>query len=448
MTHRYRYLLESIAAAFLLSACATSRPTMSYVEPTVTIMDAQTLANDTVAFLADPLPPARTTLFIDPPVVKGADALTATIVPALRARGYGVSLVDQKTGQASGQGVLLRYIASSLDSGLLLRLQYLGVEASRYYPRSYDSSLLPGAPFTVRGGRPVLPLAVAATAAAATPSVYLGAPIEKESAPFILVPSQGKSGALKTADQEPQKIASVGDDLSKTIARKVAAISDAPATLGAPLPVKEVTNKVPSSVQVKSIVQAPAEDKAREDHTWPTLRIGYGESPLIAIKRWAAPRGYTNVITDLSDGSKMLNIKLNRPVEKGQNYSDTLDASLAEMSESFAKENKAQRFYVSKLTDEKTIVIHDKGLGREAKSFKVQPGSLMDNAYRLAEMFGWQTNINSWLDDTPNPDISTPFNIYVFNDPLDAFKKLFAQYQVQAQLVQGTNEVYFVKPGN
>lgn len=246
MTHRYRYLLESIAAAFLLSACATSRPTMSYVEPTVTIMDAQTLANDTVAFLADPLPPARTTLFIDPPVVKGADALTATIVPALRARGYGVSLVDQKTGQASGQGVLLRYIASSLDSGLLLRLQYLGVEASRYYPRSYDSSLLPGAPFTVRGGRPVLPLAVAAT-----PSVYLGAPIEKESTPFILVPSQEKSGALKTADQEPQKIASVGDDLSKTIARKVAAISDAPATLGAPLPVRKVTNEVPSSVQVK-----------------------------------------------------------------------------------------------------------------------------------------------------------------------------------------------------
>lgn len=436
MTHRYRYLLESIAAAFLLSACATHRPTMSYVEPTVTMQDAQTLANDTVAFLADPLPPARTTLFIDPPVTKGADALTTTIIPALRARGYGVAMVDPKTGQASGPGVLLRYIASSLDSGLLLRLQYLGIEASRYYPRSYDSSLLAGSPFAVRGGRPVLPLAITAA-----PAVSLGEPV-KESSPFILVPTQKVNSTASSAGQELQQ--ATGGDLSVAVARKVAAVSGA----AAPVSAKSAAPSASSFIKEKPSEVAQVKQKQPEQQAWPTLRIGYGESPMIAIKRWAGPRGFTNVISDLSDNSKMLNVKLNRPVDKGQDYANTLDASLSEMSETFAKEDPALRFYVSKLTDEKTLIIHDKGLGREAKVFKVEKGSLMDNAYRLADMFGWKTNIYSWLDDTPNPDIATPFNIFVFNDPLDAFKKLFDKYQVQAQLVQGTNEVYFVKPGN
>lgn len=146
------HLIAPLAAALLLSACATSRPTMSYVEPTVTASDAQTLASDTVAYLADPLPPARTTIVLDPPAAKDHDALTAAMLPALRARGYGVTLVDPQTGKAGGAGVPLRYIASPLDSGVLLRLQYQGTEASRYYPRSSNGQLLPGAPFTVRGG--------------------------------------------------------------------------------------------------------------------------------------------------------------------------------------------------------------------------------------------------------------------------------------------------------
>ncbi|MFU6542265.1 conjugal transfer protein TrbH [Pseudomonas aeruginosa] len=125
---------------------------MSYVEPTVTASDAQTLASDTVVYLADSLPPARTTLVLDPPAAKDHDALTAAMLPALRARGYGVTLVDPQTGKAGGAGVPLRYIASPLDSGVLLRLQYQGIEASRYYPRSSNGQLLLGAPFTVRGG--------------------------------------------------------------------------------------------------------------------------------------------------------------------------------------------------------------------------------------------------------------------------------------------------------
>jgi len=136
-------------ATITLSACATSRPTMSYVEPTVTASDAQVLANDTVTYLSDTLPPARTILVLDTPVTKDHDALTAAMLPALRARGYGVTLVNPQTGAA---GMPLRYMASSLDSGVLLRLQYQDIEASRYYPRSSNGQLLLDAPFTVRVG--------------------------------------------------------------------------------------------------------------------------------------------------------------------------------------------------------------------------------------------------------------------------------------------------------
>lgn len=221
--------------------------------------------------------------------------------------------------------------------------------------------------------------------------------------------------------------------LSDEVARKVAAAS------GENVKVGSISKPISKSVEETKPQKA---EKAPE--LWPTLRVGYGESPLIAIKRWALPRGYSHVITDVSHE---INAKLNHKFEKGQSFADTLDVSLAKMSDQFAKDRASLRFYVSKITDEKTIVIHDKGIGRDAKIFKVERGSLMDNAYRLAEVLGWQTNINSWPMDTPNPDVSIPFNIVVFNDPLDAFQKLFARYQIQAQLVQGSNEVYFVQAG-
>lgn len=145
-------LMATLAAALLLSACATSRPTMSYVEPSLNANDALTLSREAVAYLADALPPAKTTLVLDPPAAKDHDALTAAMLPALRARGYGVTLVDPKTGNAAGQGIPLRYVASPFDTGVLMRLQYQGAEASRYYPRGSNGLLLPGGPFTVRGG--------------------------------------------------------------------------------------------------------------------------------------------------------------------------------------------------------------------------------------------------------------------------------------------------------
>ena len=235
--------------------------------------------------------------------------------------------------------------------------------------------------------------------------------------------------------------------LSNEVARKVAAASGNTASsavsAGNTAAAKSAGVVQGSSKGSEVVPKAPAKVE-KTPELWPMLRVGYGESPLIAIKRWALPRGYSHVVTDVS---RDLDVKLNHKFEKGQEFAETLDVSLAKMSDSFAKDKPSLRFYVSKIADEKTLVIHDKGIGRDAKVFKVMPGSLMDNAYRLAEVLGWQTNVNSWPLDTPNPDISIPFTIVVFNDPLDAFQKLFARYQIQAQLVQGTNEVYFVQAG-
>lgn len=140
-------LLLPLLAALALGACASVRPSMSYVAPEVTALDAQALAGDVVAYLADPLPPAHTTLLLDPPT-NGPDALTAAMTEKLRARGYGVTVVD--ASGATRPGTALRYLASPLDNGLVLRLQYGGHEAAKLYPRTTTGQLLTNGPFTLR----------------------------------------------------------------------------------------------------------------------------------------------------------------------------------------------------------------------------------------------------------------------------------------------------------
>ncbi|WP_244149732.1 conjugal transfer protein TrbH [Xenorhabdus eapokensis] len=135
-----------------MSACVTTRPSMSYVAPEITAKDAQVLATDAVSHLENPLPPARTTVSLDPPISNAQpDVLTPALLAALRMRGYGVTITDRKTGRVAGKAMLLRYLASPFESGVIMRLQYLGIEASRFYPRATDGTLLlNGAPFTVR----------------------------------------------------------------------------------------------------------------------------------------------------------------------------------------------------------------------------------------------------------------------------------------------------------
>lgn len=150
-----------VALALTLAACATSRPGSSYVAQEISAADAQVMAGDTVAFLADPFPPARTTLVLHPPKANPGhpDTLTPVLIERLRERGYGITTVGTKEeGQdaQAGAGEALRYLATPMAtataSGVVLRLQYLNQEATRFYLRNADGTLSYGSPFSVREG--------------------------------------------------------------------------------------------------------------------------------------------------------------------------------------------------------------------------------------------------------------------------------------------------------
>ncbi|OHV78536.1 hypothetical protein [Rhizobium sp. LCM 4573] len=139
-------VVAAVMMAVLLSACTTMRSTVSYVSPELTPLDAQLLAADSASHLSGALPAAKTTLVLDPPA--GGDRLTPAMMTKLRDAGFGV--VEAKNGDQQVQGVALRYLASPLENGVVLRLQYEGVEASRFYPRTASGALASASPFTVR----------------------------------------------------------------------------------------------------------------------------------------------------------------------------------------------------------------------------------------------------------------------------------------------------------
>ena len=151
------YLLTALVCALFLSACAApSRPSSSYVDQAINAADAKTLADDAAAYLSGSLPPAKTMLLIDPPSSRNAtDVLTPAMQVALREKGYGVLVLSPEshyTKETSEPlaGTAFRYLASPLETGVLLRLQFSGTEASRFYQRNRDGALLPNLfPFTV-----------------------------------------------------------------------------------------------------------------------------------------------------------------------------------------------------------------------------------------------------------------------------------------------------------
>jgi hypothetical protein len=145
--------LWAAVASAMLTGCAMlpSRST-SYVSARITApADARLVADDAASYLTYPLPPAQTTLVLDPPQTLQGNVMTPTLEAALRSKGYAVTQLNRHPSPAAKpKGVQLRYLVSPLDSGVLLRLQYEGVEAARFYPRAGNGALTIGAPFTVR----------------------------------------------------------------------------------------------------------------------------------------------------------------------------------------------------------------------------------------------------------------------------------------------------------
>lgn len=169
-------LLIFLLAGLLSGGCATYQAT-SYVASGLSAEDAKVIAKDVAKFLKrqPDLPPANTTLVLNLPSCQLAacdDALTPALEQRLTKVGYGVALSSELESAAAGEegqegapsgipahhtGVPLYYLASISTSpltGVILRLQYLGVEASRLYPRTAKGkrkgTLLSSGAFAVR----------------------------------------------------------------------------------------------------------------------------------------------------------------------------------------------------------------------------------------------------------------------------------------------------------
>lgn len=140
-------LLLIVVFCALFAGCATSRPTMSYVAPELTTADATVIATDVIDYLSRELPPGRTVLTLDPPP---QDVIGPQLINRLPQKGFGLGFVDPDDKTADRSEMLLRYVVVPLDSGFVVRLQYQGREASRFYNRTTDGDLIPISRFAVR----------------------------------------------------------------------------------------------------------------------------------------------------------------------------------------------------------------------------------------------------------------------------------------------------------
>lgn len=145
-----KQLFIILAASASLAGCATTNPGSSYVTAGISEVDATVLASDAADYLSRPLPPAKTTILLDPPSSSAMDTLSPALMEQLRARGFGVVEAPKKKEAAPADVVPVRYLVSPLEAGVILRLQYQSVEAARYYPRATNGALIGAAPFAVR----------------------------------------------------------------------------------------------------------------------------------------------------------------------------------------------------------------------------------------------------------------------------------------------------------
>ena len=148
MIPRWRSVLP-LLAGLGLAGCANGLGT-SYVAPLAAPADAAVLAACITDFMASRLPPATTTLALDPLAPDQAgDALTPALTTALRERGF--ATVD--AGGAAPPGARrVRYWITPMGTGNLVRLAIDegAIEGSRFFARNSAGRLQAGGPFTVR----------------------------------------------------------------------------------------------------------------------------------------------------------------------------------------------------------------------------------------------------------------------------------------------------------
>lgn len=148
MTFKFLPGVAIVLSVMALAGCATDNK-VSYVDG-VQASDAPYLARSITEFVSQELPPAATTLAIQPPQEsQSGNALTPALHQQLASAGFGIASPDQHVPGAH----TLRYLVSPLSGGLLVRLNFDMTQANRWYVRNSAGQLQPGSPFTVNGGK-------------------------------------------------------------------------------------------------------------------------------------------------------------------------------------------------------------------------------------------------------------------------------------------------------
>lgn len=131
---------EMMLVAMLgLSGCATTMGSGSFVSVPSSVKDQEIAANLT-GLVAHVLPPAQTTVLLQPASGAAGKEFGKAIDAALRSRGFGVS---------AQSGVKVRYAVSMFDQSILLRVWTKNEVLSRAYQPDNAGKLVPVSPMTV-----------------------------------------------------------------------------------------------------------------------------------------------------------------------------------------------------------------------------------------------------------------------------------------------------------
>jgi hypothetical protein len=113
---------------------ARKNTAVSYIQPGIGSPDSTEVTNDMARFLQGQLPAAKTTLALDPL----RNPLHDELVAQLTRRGFGII---QRNPGPELDAVTLRYMVTTMDSGILVRMSYQHQVASRFYNRAMDGRL-------------------------------------------------------------------------------------------------------------------------------------------------------------------------------------------------------------------------------------------------------------------------------------------------------------------
>lgn len=198
--------------------------------------------------------------------------------------------------------------------------------------------------------------------------------------------------------------------------------------------VEKKSEKTSTVLSPKPVVTVPAKPVVVAPINY---QINEGETDLQAIARWSRKENL-DVLLNAGDA---ITERLNK--REKQTLNTSFQASLNQLSSLYAKENPALKFWFNIDRTNKKLIIHDIGDRVDVHLFPVKRGSLKENAIRLAHDLGWKADNASWLSNTPVYNVIADYNLVASGDVVRSYENLFKDYNIQAQLDQSTNTVYF-----